>query len=150
MSGSQHRLWRTLVSLVFHRAFDNYFLAAQRWRNELKRDVDKIMRIPNPLRTAEANESGVDVLVFPSAISHAPTRADINASQVEASTDSYVQDILTVPASLAGLPALSYPVHVEGMLPVGVQLVSQWGSDDLVLEVASQLEDAVIAHSKQS
>jgi aspartyl-tRNA(Asn)/glutamyl-tRNA(Gln) amidotransferase subunit A len=126
------------------RAFDNYFLAAQRLRNELKNDVDKIMRIPNPLRYSQVDDFGVDLLLFPSAISHAPTREDVSSSKGK-STDSYVQDILTVPASLAGLPALSYPVHIEGMLPVGVQLVSQWGSDNLVLEVASQLEDVVIA-----
>jgi len=105
------------------------------------------MRIPNPLRSSQVDDSGLDLLLFPSAISHAPTREDISSSKGNASTDSYVQDILTVPASLAGLPAISYPLHIEGMLPVGVQLVSQWGSDNLVLEVASQLEDAVIANS---
>lgn len=57
--------------------------------------------------------------------------------------DSYVQDVLTVPASLAGLPAASCPVEISAQgdgMPVGLQVVGQWGDDDLVLDVAEMLE----------
>lgn len=103
--------------------------------------MEAVFRHHNPLRrTPTGSEDGVDVLAFPSAISAAPT---LQAAQSERNgTDSYVQDILTVPASLAGLPALSYPVApVDGQLPVGVQLVGQWGDDDLVLDIAQALEE---------
>ena len=124
-------------------AFDNYFLAAQRLRQELKNDMDAVFRHRNPLRQAQTgSEDGVDVLAFPSAISSAPTLQAARSATTTDGTDSYVQDVLTVPASLAGLPALSFPIAppAEGSLPVGVQLVGQWGDDDLVLDIAQALE----------
>jgi len=52
-----------------------------------------------------------------------------------------MEDVLTVPASLAGLPALSVPVGcIEGQLPVGISVVGQWGTDELVLAVGEALE----------
>ena len=128
-----------------YRAFDNYFLEAQRLRDQLRRDTDAVMRQSNPLRQngkATANENGVDILLYPTAIFPAPSAstADLTTSD----SNLYVQDILTVPASLAGLPALSYPVPAESrderMHPVGVQLVGQWGEDELVLDIAAALD----------
>jgi len=48
---------------------------------------------------------------------------------------------MTVPASLAGLPALSVPAGLgaDGW-PVGVSVVGQWGCDDLVLRVGEAIE----------
>ena len=60
--------------------------------------------------------------------------------------DAYVQDVLTVPASLAGLPALSVALPPprktkdESEMPIGVSVVGQWGSDEMVLEVGGLLE----------
>jgi hypothetical protein len=56
-----------------------------------------------------------------------------------------VQDVLTVPASLAGLPALSVPGGLAGDdgWPVGVSVVGQWGADDFVLEVGGLVEGVV-------
>jgi amidase len=45
--------------------------------------------------------------------------------------------------NLAGLPAISLPLHVsEAGLPIGVQLVADIGREDLLLRVAAQLEEA--------
>lgn len=59
-------------------------------------------------------------------------------------------DVFTVPASLAGLPALSVPVPIEGsaredldasdVQSVGMQIVGQYGSDQGVLEVGRIIE----------
>lgn len=56
--------------------------------------------------------------------------------------ESYVQDVLTVPASLAGIPAMSVPVShgTEDGWPVGVSVVGKWGSDALVMKVGEMLE----------
>ena len=51
-----------------------------------------------------------------------------------------------MPASLAGLPALSVAlpsprkIKDESEMPIGVSVVGQWGSDEMVLEVGGLLE----------
>ncbi|GGM92064.1 glutamyl-tRNA(Gln) amidotransferase subunit A [Thermus composti] len=54
----------------------------------------------------------------------------------------YREDLYTVGASLAGLPALSFPAGFEGHLPVGLQLVAPWGQDERLLRVALAFEEA--------
>ena len=69
----------------------------------------------------------------------------VESSESTGSTlDVYVQDVMTVPASLAGLPALSVPggSGVDGW-PIGVSVIGQWGMDDLVLRVGEIIESGV-------
>jgi aspartyl-tRNA(Asn)/glutamyl-tRNA(Gln) amidotransferase subunit A len=55
----------------------------------------------------------------------------------------YLTDVFTVPASLAGLPAVSVPAGLSrDRLPVGVQLAGPAGSEPLLLAVARDLEAA--------
>lgn len=123
------------------RAFDNYFLQAQRVRHLLQLEFNDVFSTPHPLLSSTNPSSNrdplsVDILLHPSSISTAPL-----ASTVQTSTEIYVQDVLNVPSSLAGLPALSVPAgvsEVDGM-PVGVQVVGQWGSEDLVLRVGEAI-----------
>jgi aspartyl-tRNA(Asn)/glutamyl-tRNA(Gln) amidotransferase subunit A len=63
--------------------------------------------------------------------------------------DTYAQDVLTAPASLAGLPALSMPaaVGVEGDgWPLSGSIVGQWGCDTMVLSIGGAIEDMNEAH----
>ncbi len=47
----------------------------------------------------------------------------------------YLNDLFTIPANLAELPALSFPVtNEDGPLPIGMQLVGPYGSDQNILE----------------
>ncbi len=55
----------------------------------------------------------------------------------------FASDVMTVPASLAGLPAISVPVLMDGAnLPVGLQVIAARGCDNDALRVAAALEDA--------
>ncbi|TFY64482.1 hypothetical protein EVJ58_g2602 [Rhodofomes roseus] len=133
-------------------AFDNYFLQAQRVRNLVRADFDRVFAVPNVLsptrRKNKAAEEGIHVLLHPSAIRTAPpleSRDDAQESD-ESVLDAYVQDVLNVPASLAGLPAMSVPAGLgEDGWPVGVSIVGQWGSDELVMEVGRECERADLA-----
>ncbi|EIW75283.1 amidase signature enzyme [Coniophora puteana RWD-64-598 SS2] len=154
-------------------AFDNYYLQAQRVRSRVRSDFDAVFRVPNALRAPPAastsnpitdivapNEPGVDVLLHPSAIGPAPPLPSLEETETgkerEESLDTYLQDVLTVPASLAGLPALSVPLNPrsphgdetnsdigEGEWPVGVSVVGQWGADELVFRVGKVVEKVV-------
>ena len=121
-------------------AFDNYFLQAQRVRNLVRRDFDRVFRTRNVLSIhSETNHAGVDVLIHPSAIRTAP-RLDEDNLGSKSNLDSYLQDVLTVPASLAGLPALSVPMGLgEDGWPVGVSLVGQWGHEKTILNLGKVL-----------
>jgi len=123
-------------------AFDNYFLQAQRVRQHVRQDFNKVFRVPNVLQTTNSvpPAEGVDILIHPSAIRTAP-RLDECADRKAFGLDSYVQDVLTVPASLAGLPALSIPAGLgKDGWPVGVSLVGQWGYDQAVLRLGRVVE----------
>ena len=52
----------------------------------------------------------------------------------------YLSDIYTVPASLAGLPAISIPCGEVEKLPIGLQIIGPQFQDDLVLESAKLYE----------
>jgi aspartyl-tRNA(Asn)/glutamyl-tRNA(Gln) amidotransferase subunit A len=146
---------KSIAHLRHISAFDNYFLQAQRVRQLVRNDFDRIFSLPNfyftdpsiPLAQEgpSKNADQVDVLVHPSAIRTAlpiVEEKDESASDL----DSYVQDVLTVPASLAGLPALSVPVPEKFLdpegdgWPIGVSVVGQWGSDELVMRVGEVVE----------
>jgi len=64
----------------------------------------------------------VDCLVSPVTTSSAPTLENACRSH-DHPVESYVEDVMTVPASLAGLPAISIPrgTDTSGM-PLGVQI----------------------------
>jgi len=55
----------------------------------------------------------------------------------------YMCDIETVPANLAGIPAISIPAGFVNNLPVGLQLMSKPLSEDLLLKVGKIFEDKV-------
>lgn len=119
-------------------AFDNYYLQAQRIRHAIKQDFNSIFRSPSVLlKNPTPRMDGVDVLLHPTAISSAPKLGDA----MQQGIDGYVQDVLTTPASLAGLPCVSVPwcTAADGW-PVGMSVVGQWGNDQVVLRVGELME----------
>lgn len=126
----------------------------------MKADFDAVFDTPNTLRlqstrSKETSASRIDVLLHPSAIRTAPplpssSPEDPTSTPVpDQPLDAYVQDVLTVPASLAGLPCISVPAGTArpedggDRWPVGVSVVGQWGQDPVVLLVAEVIESAV-------
>lgn len=132
---------------MIYSAFDNYFLQAQRLRQCIRDDFMRVFRVPDPLsaRPAIRNEAGVHILLHPSAVRTAP-----RLNEAQDGLDAYTQDVLTVPASLAGLPALSVPIASSGSegdgdgdgWPLGVSVVGQWGCERMALAVGATIEDA--------
>ena len=137
-------------------AMDNHFLQAQRVRRLVRRDFDRAFALDNPLLErehfdlAEMDEAvpledkfgpaEVDFLLCPTAPTLPPTLDEVMA---QTPVDGYMNDVFTVPASLAGLPAVSVPVKVEGAGgPVdfaGLQVIGQFWDDARVLGVAEQI-----------
>ena len=104
--------------------FDAYYLQAQKARTLLINEFNKLFE-------------QFDVLVGPVA----PTPAFKLGENTEDPVKMYLADIMTVPASLAGLPAISVPAgKTEAGLPVGVQLIGARKSDATLLALARQGE----------
>lgn len=133
-------------------AIDNYFLQAQRVRRLVQRDFDIVFAKSNPLVEDNAppnREEGIDVLLCPTAPTLAPSLSQV---QNQDPIQGYMNDVFTVPASLAGLPAISVPYDItdEEQIAihgrddfrdsVGIQLIGQYGDDRLVLHAAEALQ----------
>ncbi|WVQ97706.1 hypothetical protein IAU59_004820 [Kwoniella sp. CBS 9459] len=133
--------------------FNNTYLKALQLRRLLRRDYQTLFRIPHPLRYQDKNNSahpssyadGIDLILHPTAIRTAPvldsgSSIDKNRKASKGS-DEYAQDLLTVPASLAGLPAMSVPAgRGDDGWPVGVSVTSQWGMEGLVFRLGKAIE----------
>lgn len=132
-------------------AMDNYFIQAQKVRRMVQQDFDRVFTSANPLQDADAGESDedkVDLLLMPTAPTLPPTVEELKK---QTTVEGYMNDVFTVPASLAGLPAISLPVplseqQLNGMgeddiKTVGMQLVGQFGDDRLVLSAAAGIEE---------
>jgi aspartyl-tRNA(Asn)/glutamyl-tRNA(Gln) amidotransferase subunit A len=109
-------------------SFENYFLHALKIRRLLKQEMDVIM-------------SQVDLLLTLTTPNIPPLLSEIQAL---GTTESYLEDFYTVFASLIGAPALSLPVEHMGAkdMPYSIQLMTQHGSDDLLIQVASILKQS--------
>ncbi|GHJ84824.1 hypothetical protein NliqN6_1226 [Naganishia liquefaciens] len=116
-------------------AFDNSYLKALHLRHTLRSDYNAIFRSPHPLHASPSPPHGIDLVLHSTAIRTAPL---LDPPPTADTTNTYAQDILTVPASLAGLPCVSVPYGTspDDGWPVGVSLTGQWGMEGLVLDVA--------------
>ncbi|KAA8649247.1 glutamyl-tRNA(Gln) amidotransferase subunit HER2 [Aspergillus tanneri] len=135
-------------------AIDNYFIQAQRIRRLVQHDFNAIFNAAQPLTFClpgvgiEPKNNGVDILICPTAPSSPPRISDLMCSDTVVSPlDAYMNDVFTVPASLAGLPSVSVPVTIasdcqasEDADSAGIQIIGQYGDDELVLKVGKCLE----------
>lgn len=104
--------------------FDAYYQQAQKARTLLINEFNKVFET-------------FDVLVGPVAPTPAFKLGENTADPVK----MYLADIMTVPASLAGLPAISVPAgRTADGLPVGIQFIGARKSDATLLALARQGE----------
>jgi aspartyl-tRNA(Asn)/glutamyl-tRNA(Gln) amidotransferase subunit A len=100
--------------------------------------LDAVFRSSHPLDledNIEAPARGVDVYLHLTAIQTAPVLEPTNSNSQDAR--GYAQDLLTVPASLGGLPCVSLPVGLDNDgWPVGASLTGQWGSESILMDIA--------------
>jgi aspartyl-tRNA(Asn)/glutamyl-tRNA(Gln) amidotransferase subunit A len=123
-------------------AIDNYFIQAQKVRRLVQKDFDAVFKMANPMRGSyQTPPDGVDYIICPTAPTPPPLLEDVRKSTP---LDAYMNDVFTVPASLAGLPVISVPApsaeHVSSVQEnfIGMQVIGQYGDDYGVLQFASQ------------
>ncbi len=106
--------------------YDAYYAKAQKVRRLIKNDFDSAFK-------------DVDIILTPVA----PTPAFKIGEKTSDPLSMYLSDIFTIPANLAGLPAVSIPAKVKAGLPVGFQLIGKpWRETD-ILGVGQYYEKAV-------
>ena len=104
--------------------FDAYYLQAQKARTLLINDFNKLFE-------------NYDVLIGPVSPTPAFKLGENDSNPIK----MYLADVMTVPASLAGLPALSVPSgETSDGLPVGVQLIGRRRDDAKLLALARAME----------
>ena len=104
--------------------FDAYYLQAQKARTVLINEFNTLFE-------------QYDFLLMPTA----PTPAFGIGENTDDPVKMYLADVMTVPPSLAGLPALSVPAGVNAQgLPIGAQLVGRAKSDAALIALAGSVE----------
>ncbi len=106
--------------------YDAYYLKAQKVRSMIARDFREAF-------------GAVDVILTPTA----PSAAFAQGDKMDDPITMYLNDVFTVPTSLAGLPGLSLPagLSAEG-LPLGLQIIGRPFDEETVLRVGEVMERA--------
>jgi aspartyl-tRNA(Asn)/glutamyl-tRNA(Gln) amidotransferase subunit A len=106
--------------------YEEYYGTAQKVRTLIRNDFDEVFK-------------EVDVLLTPTT----PTVAFRKGEKISDPLTMYLFDIYTIPASLAGLPAISIPCKDKHQnLPVGLQIIGRPFEEKTILNVAHWLEQA--------
>ncbi len=112
---------------------DAYYKKAQQVRTLIRRDFDRAF-------------TGVDVLLTPTS----PTTAFGFGAHTEDPLAMYLADLLTIPANMAGLPAISLPCGFDSQgLPIGLQLITNVLEESRLLQVAHHYEGAARVMEKR-
>lgn len=109
--------------------YDAYYLKAQRARTLISRDFDQAFQ-------------KVDLIISPTTPSPAHKLGELKNNPLQA----YLEDIFTIPANLAGLPAMSVPAGFaleDGKkLPIGLQFIARPLDEATMLSAAHAFEQA--------
>ncbi|OCQ94139.1 aspartyl/glutamyl-tRNA amidotransferase subunit A [Nostoc sp. MBR 210] len=113
--------------------YDAYYLKAQKVRTLIKQDFENAFK-------------KVDVLITPTA----PTTAFKAGEKTTDPLSMYLNDLMTIPVNLAGLPGISVPCGFDDQgLPIGLQIIGNVLREDQILQVAYAYEQATNWHLRQ-
>jgi aspartyl-tRNA(Asn)/glutamyl-tRNA(Gln) amidotransferase subunit A len=109
--------------------YDAYYRRAQRVRTVIAREFDAVFET-------------VDALVCPTS-----PKVAFATGAIQDPIEMYLNDALTIPVNLAGLPGISLPCGFSADLPVGLQVIAPRLRDARVFQVAAAYEGATEWHT---
>ncbi|MGC6769210.1 Asp-tRNA(Asn)/Glu-tRNA(Gln) amidotransferase subunit GatA [Enterococcus sp. LJL51] len=112
--------------------YDAHFKKAGQVRTLIMRDFDKVF-------------ADYDLIIGPAA----PTVAYGLGENINDPITMYMNDILTIPVNLAGLPGMSIPAGFSEGLPVGLQLIGKAFDEQTMYKAAYAFEQATDFHKKK-
>jgi aspartyl-tRNA(Asn)/glutamyl-tRNA(Gln) amidotransferase subunit A len=106
--------------------YDAYYLRAQKIRTLILRDFTEAF-------------AKVDALLTPTA----PSAAFAQGEKMDDPVAMYLNDVFTVPANMAGVPAMSVPSGLDSRgLPLGLHVIGRPFDEETVFAVSRVIEDA--------
>ena len=105
--------------------YDAYYVQAQRVRTLIRREFEQVF-------------TRFDAVVMPTS----PTVAFKLGEKTADPLQMYLNDILTIPANIAGIPGISVPAGMSDGLPVGLQIMGPALSEETMLRIAYAYEQA--------
>lgn len=112
--------------------YDAYYKKAQKVRTLIKKDFDDVF-------------AKFDVIVGPTT----PTPAFKIGEKIDDPLTMYINDILTIPVNLAGVPGISIPCGFDGGLPLGLQIIGKHFDEATIYRVAHAFEQATDFHKQK-
>ncbi|MCM3585420.1 Asp-tRNA(Asn)/Glu-tRNA(Gln) amidotransferase subunit GatA [Mesobacillus maritimus] len=112
--------------------YDAYYKKAQKVRTLIKKDFDDIFQ-------------KYDVIIGPTT----PTPAFKIGENLADPMTMYVNDILTIPVNLAGVPGISVPCGFADGLPLGLQIIGKHFDESTVYKVAHAFEQSTDFHKQK-
>ena len=111
--------------------YDAYYKKAQQVRRLIKNDF------------VSAFEK-VDVIMSPTTRGTAFKAGSMGSDPIQ----MYLEDLFTIPANLAGLPAMSVPNGIVDNKPVGMQLIGNFLEESKILQAAHSFQSSTDWHLK--
>lgn len=112
--------------------YDAYFKKAGQVRTLIKQDFEKVF-------------NDYDLILGPTT----PTTAFNLDENMDDPLTMYMNDILTVPVNLAGVPAISIPCGFSNGLPIGLQLIGKHFDEATIYQAAYAFEQATEFHKEK-
>lgn len=111
--------------------YDKFFKKAAQVRTLICRDFDRVF-------------ADYDLILAPTA----PTVAYGIGEEIDDPVTMYMNDILTIPVNLAGLPGMSLPAGFANGLPIGMQLIAPQFAEQTIYQAGYAFEQATDFHKQ--